>query len=151
VRRHDLPTYEQRYTIVSVDDHLIEPPDVFDGRLPSKLADRAPRVERDANGFDWWIFEDERVPLLGADAIKGWERGKGYLGPVSFDDMHPAVYDIHERVKHMDVNGVAASLNFPSAPFGFAGTRFLRIRDPELGVASKRAYNDWIPDVWAAP
>ena len=76
--------YQQRYTIISVDDHLIEPPDLFEGRLASRFADRAPRVERDASGCDWWVFEDERVPLLGADAIKGWERGKGYLGPVSF-------------------------------------------------------------------
>jgi predicted TIM-barrel fold metal-dependent hydrolase len=51
----------------------------------------------------------------------------------------------------MDVNGVAASLNFPSAPFGFAGQRFLRMTDPELGLASMRAFNDWIIDGWAGP
>ena len=30
--------------IVSVDDHVVEPPDLFDGRLPAKYADLAPRV-----------------------------------------------------------------------------------------------------------
>jgi len=32
------------YKVVSVDDHLIEPPDLFEGRLPSKLQQRAPKV-----------------------------------------------------------------------------------------------------------
>jgi predicted TIM-barrel fold metal-dependent hydrolase len=151
VLRGELPPSERRFAIVSVDDHLVEPPDLFEGRLPSRLADRAPRVERDGNGIDFWVFEDERVPLLGADGLKGWERGKGYLGPVNFDEMHPAVWNIHDRVRAMDVNGVLASLNFPSAPFGFAGTRFLRMKDHELGLACVRAFNDWTLDVWAAP
>ena len=33
-----------RYTVISVDDHLVEPPDMFSGRLPARLADGAPRV-----------------------------------------------------------------------------------------------------------
>lgn len=143
------PACERRYRIVSVDDHLVEPPDLFAGRLPARLQSRAPRVERDDRGVDFWIFEDERVPLLGADAIRGWEVGKGYLGPVNFDEMHPAVWNIHERVRAMDAIGVEASLNFPSAPFGFAGWRFLRMKDRELGLASLRAFNDWTLEVWA--
>ena len=151
VLRDKLPTYEKRYKIISVDDHLVEPPDMFEGRLPARFADRAPRVERDDHGIDYWIFEDVRVPLLGADSIKGWEPMKGYLGPVNFDEIHPAVWNIHERVKAMDVNGVLASLNFPSAPFSFAGTRFLNMKDPELGLASMRAFNDWTIESWAGP
>src|SRR5262249_32143250 len=140
---------ERRYTVVSVDDHLIEPPNLFKGRLPRRFAAAAPRVERDDDGVDYWVFQEDRVPLLGADAIQGWDPGMGYLGPVNFDELNPGVWDIHERVRHMDINGVAASLNFPSAPFGFAGQRFLRMRDAELGLASMRAFNDWILDEWA--
>ena len=33
-----------RFTIISVDDHLVEPPDMFEGRLPRRLADKAPKV-----------------------------------------------------------------------------------------------------------
>ena len=99
---------DRRYRIVSVDDHLIEPPDLFEGRVDAKYADRTPKVERDDAGHDWWVFEKERVPLLGADAWMGWEPGHGYLGPVNFDEMHPAVYQIRERVKHMDVIGLEA-------------------------------------------
>lgn len=148
VLRRGLPATEKRFRIISVDDHLVEPPDLFAGRLPARLAASAPRVVRDDAGVDWWIFEQERVPLLGADGIRGWEPGKGYLGPVNFDELHPAVWNIHERVRHMDAIGVEASLCFPSAPFGFAGWRFLKMKDRELGLASLRAFNDWMLEVW---
>jgi predicted TIM-barrel fold metal-dependent hydrolase len=151
VLRGELEPRERRFRIVSVDDHLIEPPDVFTSRMPTHLRASAPRVERDDQGADYWIFEDERVPLLGADALMSWERGHGYLGPVNFDELHPAVWNIHERIRAMDVTGVLASLNFPSAPFGFAGTRFLRMKDAALGLASMRAFNDWVLEEWAAP
>jgi hypothetical protein len=101
---------------VSVDDHATEPPNLFAGRLPAALATEAPRVERDEHGHDWWVFDHDRVPLLGSDSWMGFEPGHAYLGQVNFDDLHPAVYDIHERVKHMDVVGVEASLCFASAP-----------------------------------
>ncbi len=32
------------YCIISVDDHLIEPPDLFDNRMPAGLVDRARAV-----------------------------------------------------------------------------------------------------------
>ena len=31
---------ERQHILISVDDHVIEPPDMFDGRLPAALADR---------------------------------------------------------------------------------------------------------------
>ena len=36
--------------LISVDDHLVEPPDMFDGRMPAKFADQAPRVVRRTTG-----------------------------------------------------------------------------------------------------
>lgn len=149
-RRVDPAPRERRYTVVSVDDHLIEPPHVFEGRMPDRFRDRAPHVTRHDDA-DWWVFEDEEVPLLGSDAIQSWEPGKGYLGPVTFDELRPATWQIHERVRDMDINGVAASLNFPSAPFGFAGQVFMRMKDRELGLACVRAFNDWIHEEWVSP
>lgn len=150
-RRGPMELQPRRYRIVSADDHVTEPPDMFVGRVPARFAEVAPRVERDGQGFDWWVFDHERVPLLGSDSWQGFEPGHAYLGQCNFDDLHPAVYDIHERVKHMDVIGVEASLNFASAPFSFAGTRFMKMRDPEAGLACMRAFNDWHLEAWAAP
>jgi predicted TIM-barrel fold metal-dependent hydrolase len=151
IQRGPMAPRERRYRIVSADDHLTEPPTMFEGRVPAKFADQAPRVERDEHGHDWWVFDHERVPLLGSDSWQGFEPGHAYLGQCNFDDLHPAVYNIHERVKHMDVVGVEASLCFASAPFSFAGTRFMKMHDPELGLACMRAFNDWHHEEWASP
>lgn len=151
VLRGDTPTGTNRFRIISVDDHLMETPQLFRDRVPARMRDAAPHLERDELGNDWWVFGEERVPLLGSDAIRGWEAGKGYLGPVNFDELHPATYDAGERVRVMDAAGIAAQLNFPSAPFGFAGRRFLGMQDRDLGLASVRAYNDWLLDAWITP
>jgi predicted TIM-barrel fold metal-dependent hydrolase len=149
-QRADPAPRNRRYTVVSVDDHVLEPPDVFEGRLPARFAESAPRVSHRA-GADWWTFDDEEIPLLGADIVQSWEPGTGYSGPVSFEDARQGTWDIHARVRDMDLNGVAASLNFPSTPFGFAGQAFMRMKDRLLGLASMRAYNDWIHEVWSTP
>jgi predicted TIM-barrel fold metal-dependent hydrolase len=150
VRRDHLAPRERRYRIVSVDDHVFEPPDVCTARVAAKFRDHVPHVVR-KDGIDYWVIAGESVPLLGADAIQGWEKDKRYLGPVTFDEVHPAVFDIRERVRHLDVCGILASLSFPSAPFGFAGTAFLRMKDRQAGLAAMRAYNDWHLEQWAAP
>jgi hypothetical protein len=41
--------------LVSVDDHVIEPPNMFDGFLPSRYADRAPKLVSDDVG-EKWVF-----------------------------------------------------------------------------------------------
>ena len=138
------------HPIVSVDDHFIEPPETFTGRLPVRYAESGPHIERQGEA-DYWVFEGARVPVLGLEGIAGWEPGQGHYGPIAFEKLRPGTYRIDDRVRDMDGNGVVASLNFPSAIFGFAGQRFLRMTDAGLGLASMRAYNDWILEGWAGP
>ena len=61
--------------------------------------------------------------------------------------MRKGVYDVHERVKDMDVNGIASSLNFGSV-VDFAGGRFHQVADKDLSLVHLRAYNDWHVDEW---
>ncbi|HEX4219747.1 MAG TPA: amidohydrolase family protein [Acidimicrobiales bacterium] len=138
------------HPVISVDDHAIEPPDTFTGRLPRKFAETGPRIERE-DAVDYWVFEGVRVPLLGVEGIQSWEPGKGHFGPITFDKFRPGMWQIDHRVKDMKAAGIIGSLNFPSAIFGFAGQRFMRMKDRELGLASMRAYNDWIIESWTAP
>jgi predicted TIM-barrel fold metal-dependent hydrolase len=63
--------------------------------------------------------------------------------------MRPGCYDIEARVADMDINGVWASVCFPSLVAGFCGSVFMRSDDPELGLACLRAWNDWHLEVWA--
>jgi predicted TIM-barrel fold metal-dependent hydrolase len=134
--------------LISVDDHLMEPRDTFVGRMPAKFADQTPGVVEDENGMEWWQFENERVMNSGQNAIISWPAADRTGGPVRFDEVRPGTYDVHARVRDMDINGVAASLCFPSMVFGFCGQRFTKFSDPELGLAAMRAYNDWIAEEW---
>jgi predicted TIM-barrel fold metal-dependent hydrolase len=148
--RSDPAPRARQYTVVSVDDHVIEPPDLFESRLPARWAEVGPRVIHHDEA-DWWVFGDQELPLLGADAVQSWEPGRGYSGPIAFEDVRRGTWDIHARVRDMDISGVAASLNFPSTAFGFAGQCFMRMKDQDLGLACMRAYNDWMLEVWSSP
>jgi predicted TIM-barrel fold metal-dependent hydrolase len=71
------------------------------------------------------------------------------MDPARFDEMRPGCFDIHARIKDMDIAGIWASLCFPSLIAGFAGAVFSRCSDPDVGLACLRAWNDWHHEVWA--
>lgn len=133
--------------LVSVDDHLVEPPDLFDKHLPAKYRDRAPRVVHTDDGDDVWVFGDAVVPNVGLNAVAGRPKEEYGVDPTSWEEMRPGCYDVHERVKDMSAAGVLASMNFPSFP-GFSGRLFAADPDKDLALALVRAYNDFILDEW---
>jgi predicted TIM-barrel fold metal-dependent hydrolase len=142
---------EVKYTLISVDDHLMEPPDTFEGRLPSRLQDRAPRVIETEEGHQVWTFEDTPYFQVGFMCVAGRPREDHRIEPARFDEVRPGCWRIKDRVKDMDIGGVWASLNFPSGVTGFGGTLFSEARDPELGLACVRGWNDWLFDEWYSP
>jgi predicted TIM-barrel fold metal-dependent hydrolase len=139
----------RRYTIISVDDHLVEPPEVFEGRMPSRFADRAPRIVEQDDGSQVWLFEDRIIPNAGTNAVAGRPPSEYSMEPARFEHMRRGTYDVHERVKDMYLAGLWASLCFPSMVAGFGGARFGEAKDPELGLAAMRAWNDWHLEAWA--
>lgn len=156
--------------IVSVDDHVIEPPTMFERWIPAKYRDRAPWVERryikrgseyfgglleDPDGIpaDVWFFENSayvirqpivvpRNPATATAALSSSE-------PVIYDDMHPACYDPKARLEVMTEQHVDASLGFPTFP-RFCGQVFSEqtAGDRELGLAVIKAYNDFMVEEW---
>ncbi|MGW0177098.1 amidohydrolase family protein [Rhodococcus sp. NPDC003322] len=139
------------FPFISVDDHIVEPKDTFEGRLPANLADRAPKViHRD--GADIWVYDGKEIPNVGFNAVVGRPVDEWGFDPQRFEDMRRGSWDIHHRVKDMNLSGVYASLNFPSFLPGFAGQRLqLSTNDQELALAATRAYNDWHLEEWAGP
>jgi predicted TIM-barrel fold metal-dependent hydrolase len=133
--------------LVSVDDHLVEPPNLFEGRLPARFADRAPKVISNEKGDDVWTFNNSVIPNIGLNAVAGRPKEEYGIDPTAFDEMRPGCYDIHERVKDMNAGGVLGSMCFPSFP-GFAGRLFATADDKDLALAVTRAYNDWHIDEW---
>ena len=134
--------------LVSVDDHVVEPPDMFEGRLPSKFADLAPRVTRREDGTEVWRFCGMDATNIGLNAVVGRPVEEYGIEPTSFAEIRKGCYDIHERIRDMDANGVLGSMCFPSFP-NLCGQLFSRAaEDRELGLAVLRAYNDWHIDEW---
>jgi len=133
--------------LVSVDDHVVEPPNVFEGRLSKKAAAMAPRVEALEGGRDVWMFEGHALPNVGLNAVAGRVPEEYGLDALSFDQMRPGCYDIHERIRDMNVNGMLGSLNFPSIA-GFTGQLFYTCADKEIALELLRAYNDWHVEDW---
>jgi predicted TIM-barrel fold metal-dependent hydrolase len=140
-----------RYTLISVDDHLMEPPDAFEGRLPKRLQDRAPRVVETEEGHQVWVFEDTPYFQVGFMCVAGRPREDHRVEPARFDEVRPGCWSIKDRIRDMDIGGIWASLNFPSGVTGFGGTLFSDVKDAELGLACVRAWNDWLFEEWYSP
>ncbi len=132
---------------VSVDDHIIEPPHMFDGRLPAKFQDRAPKVVTRPDGAQAWVYEGNEVYSMGLNAVVGRPPEEWGLEPDRLEDMRKGCWDADARVDDMNVAGVLGSLSFPSYA-QFCGQRFFRSKDKELGLAVVQAYNDWHVDEW---
>jgi len=149
-----LPDPEPRqrsFTIISVDDHLVEPADLFERYLPSALRERGPRVVTTDEGVELWEFDEHRFPQIGLNAVVGRDKADWTMDPARFDEMRRGCWDIEARIADMDLDGVQASVCYPSLIAGFAGTMFARAHDHELGLACMRAWNDWHLAEWYGP
>ena len=142
---------ERTLTIISVDDHVVEPPHTFEGRLPAALQSRAPRVIETPEGKQVWEFEGAVYTQVGMNAVAGRRPETVKLEPFRFDQMRPGCFDVEARVADMDINGVWASVNFPSQITGFCGRVLFSPDDRDLGLACVRAWNDWLFEEWYQP
>jgi predicted TIM-barrel fold metal-dependent hydrolase len=139
--------------IVSVDDHIIEPPGIFDRHLPGRWLERAPRFV-DSHGAEgaYWEFEGGRITNFALNAVAGRPREELGFEPDSYDQIRPGCYDVNARVDDMNANGILSALCFGSFT-GFGGELWGNAKDKELSLACLKAYNDWHIDEWcgAAP
>ena len=156
--------------VISVDDHVVEPPTVWSDRLPSAMRERGPRVVQDrcetiieprskvaryvkgGDGpiVDWWVYEDVLRPIPQVMACAGFPPESLTLQPLPFAEMRRGCFDRDARLADMDVNRTERSLCFPTFP-RFAGQLFLEASDKTVALESVRAYNDWMIDEWCGP
>ena len=154
--------------IISVDDHVVEPPDLWQTRLPTQFREVGPRVVRSgisamgneggvysfvedpgATPCDFWLFEDLRYPMTRVMAAAGYAREDVRVVPVTFDEMRPGCYDPAERIADLEAAGIDGSLSFPTW-IRFCGQALSEAHDKELGLACIEAYNDWMVEEWCA-
>lgn len=154
--------------IISVDDHVVEPPDLWQDRLPAKYLDRGPRVKRmrvsqtavgkggksaawreDPAGelADVWLYDDVFFPFVMLYAAAGFDE----LGQTvtTFDQILPGAWKQAERLRVMDENHTDAAICFPNTLPRFCGQTFSERDDKELALLCIKAYNDWIIDDWS--
>ena len=117
--------------LVSVDDHVVEPPHVWERWLPARYRDRGPRVElrgiRDIDyvgtasyvehfddesptKVDCWVYEDLVYTHKRMVAAAGYSKEEMTLTPITYDDMRPGCYDPKARLEDMDTSWVEASM-----------------------------------------
>ena len=165
-----MATTDEVPRIISVDDHVLEPPTLWTDRLPSSSHGVAPRVERkrirvsqqqvggqlkfawepdpDGDWCDIWYYEDVASPLLLPNAAIGFKE-QAFVG-VTFDEVSPGTWQQAARLADMDANHVDVSLCFPNTLPRFCGQTFLEAKDRDLARACVRAYNDWLIEDWCA-
>ena len=133
--------------LVSVDDHIAEPADMFDAHVPVAYRDKAPRVVTDEHGFQQWWYGDKKGRNLGLNAVAGKPPEMYNVNPQRYEEMRPGCYDVHERVRDMSAGGQLAGLNFPNWT-GFSGQVLNEGPDNDVNLVMIRAYNDWHVDEW---
>ncbi len=131
------------YKIISADDHIFEPPDMWTSRVEPSLKDRAPHIVRLDDGDDWWF----------TDGVKGITVASGAQTGLRFDDIEklsfnnaieevrPGAYDPDERIKDMDLDGIDSSILYPNQ-----GLCLFSLQDVDLAHVLMKTYNDWLAE-----
>jgi predicted TIM-barrel fold metal-dependent hydrolase len=133
--------------IISVDDHIVEPGNLFDKHLSAADLADAPKLKRTARGTNFWEYQGRQIPMTGLNAVAGRVPEEYGMEPTSLEHVRKGCYDVDARIGDMNVNGIAASLNFASC-VAFDGSVFLRAPDRARALVHMRAYNDWHYDEW---
>ncbi len=163
------PAEEDLPNMISVDDHVMEPKELWQEQLPASLRERGPRTvrekvklsfkgghygfERNAEDGQWcdvWLFDDLVTPTGLLHAPAGVPRDEQRNIPAVYEDFRDGTWDQTARLSDMDLNHVDAAINYPNIFPRFAGQGFLERSDKELALACLRIYNDWMIDDWCA-
>ena len=132
--------------LLSADNHIVEPPDLWTSRIEAKYRDRAPRLVSGETA-DWYVVEDNRsIGSLGTATHAGERYQTDRPYEISLEDrwanVRPGGYDPHEAIKDMELDGVEGAVLFPTRGVG----GLWRLEDSGLLSAICHTYNDWIAE-----
>jgi predicted TIM-barrel fold metal-dependent hydrolase len=133
--------------LVSVDDHIAEPANMFDAHVPAKHKEFAPRVVQEPDGIQQWYYGEIRGRNMGLNAVAGKPREMYNVDASRYDEMRPGCFNVDERIRDMNAGGQLAGLNFPNFT-GFSGQVLNQGPDRETNLVMIKAYNDWHVDEW---
>ena len=139
----------QTQRFISTVDHVVEHPEVWTQRLSkSKWGDRIPHMESSSQDCDTWVVDGRSISLSDVAQVGALMTDRTDV-PKRWEDVPRTAHVPAERLRAMDIDGVAYSVLYPSFA-GFSGETFGALRDPDLELACVRAYNDWLIDEWTS-
>ena len=131
------------YRIISSDNHVYEPVDLWTSRADSKYKDRMPHLERLENG-DWWYCDGRRITgTQGATQTGLRFEDQSLMNQARpLEEARLGGWIPEEHVKDMDEDGVDASIIFPTVGLNL----YENIPDSDLMTEICRIYNDWLAE-----
>ena len=130
------------YKIIDCDQHVIEPPNLWEKYLPQKFQDQAPKLVQDEEGGDAWQL-GPHVEALGLVAAMNQTPETLKWTGIRYADMHPGITDPKGRLELMDQDGISAAVFFPPQR---TMIYFMFLDDKKFALAGMQAYNDFITD-----
>ena len=122
--------------IIDVDGHVREADDLWERYLEAPFRERAPKVQRVANGQLLFLLEGNRFHRKPEETPFEVKHDFSPANPHRERAMDPA-----GRLKDMDLEGIESGMLFPSA-----GLYLPSVEEEPYAVALCRAYNNWLFD-----
>ena len=127
--------------VIDVDAHILEPPDLWTGRLSERWGDERPRVVTDPqSGNQRWLVSGKFISGVAHHAPAEW-REYYPSRPPTFEDATRGAWDPSARLEWMDRHGIWAQVLYPNL-LGFHAWAFLLL-DEKLRLDCVRAFNDF--------
>ena len=135
------------YRVISSDDHVMEPVDLWTSRAESKFKDRVPHVES-LEESDWWICDGLKLCGLGVGTMVGvrFEEPEKLSMEARTEELRPGGYIPEQHVKDMDIDGIDLSIVYPTIGLPL----YTSVPDSELLSSIFRTYNDWVGEFCSA-
>jgi len=129
--------------MISADSHIIEPPDLWTRWLAPEFVPRAPKLVKDEEGGDAWLYNDGGAPApLGLVTVtRGRPREELRWSGARYQTINQGNFDGSARVKEMLEDGVVAEVIYsPQRTM----RHFMLGTEDDFQLAGIRAYNDWL-------
>ena len=127
------------YRVISSDNHIVEPPDLWLERMEPGFRDQAPAM-RDTENGPFWFVEGKptfNITSMASQAGRRFEDAESLQTVDAWENARPGAYIPEEAIKDMDFDGIDVGIVYPSL------TIFLYafVEGSELLSAILRAYN----------
>ena len=124
------------YRVISADNHVFEPADLWTSRAELKFKERTPHVERLEFG-DFWFCDGRKV--------LGVEGGSTASPGPRVEEVRLGGYIPEEHIKDLDTDGIDVDIIYPTI-----GLFLYSDLDSELVDSNFKSYNDWLGEFCSA-